>query len=112
MKKLLLSLVPLMLLASCRSNESKANNNSLSWCIKKLQEKKKYESFVYTYEKLETYNYDYSYERVREDSKVDGYIISVYNTPKEEYICVIEYNPNVRKITETDIYNIYCKGIY
>lgn len=112
--KLLYCIIPTLMLLGC-SNQERNGYDSVHWCVEKLKEKTKQDSLVYTYEKLQTENYDYSYERTKdkESSQIEGFIFNLYLNRDNKYICIIEYNIKAKKtIKKEDIYNIYCSGIY
>ena len=106
-KKTLLVLSTLALIG-CTQNEKptiSAKTDHVSDCLTKIKEKGNYTNFLYSYEKLENYNYDYSYERTKDDSTIDTYSFVVYEKDRVEWICFVEYIRN--ETINVNAYKVY-----
>ena len=106
-KKTLLVLSALALIG-CTQNEKptiSAKTDHVNDCLTKIKEKGNYNNFLYSYEKLENYNYDYSYERTKENSLVDAYSFVIYEKDTTNWICFVE-------TFENETINVIANKIY
>lgn len=112
MKKLLLVLSTFALIGCAKTQERNESakvieqeKTPIDFCLEKIVEKGKYDNFAYTYTKLISYNYDYHFERTKENSEIDCYFFTIFEKEKYDWLCFVE-------TFENETINVLANKIY